>query len=349
MCYTWFASYVETSERHLNSADIIELSLSWKNARYVFKATFENGTDEMTEHRHSPNTSGGHKFIKKEKLKLVIILTGTMMLAEFIGGLLTNSLALLSDAFHMLTHFFALLLTLVAIIIASKPTDVTKSYGLYRAEVIAALFNGIILMMITGYIFYEGYRRFLVPAPIAELEMLAIAFAGLIVNLVSAMVLSGTVKEDLNVKSAFYHMLGDTISSVGVITGGIIIFYTKWFIVDAIVSILIGAIILFWVFKLLVSSINILLESTPKHIKIEDVINAIKNIAPEIKDVHDLHIWEITSNMYSMTAHVVIKDMQISRGSELLAKITDMLDKNFNINHATIQFECAENCECIFT
>ena len=301
-------------------------------------------------HKHHPNSNKvtkndfDYKFVERGKLRLVIILTGAMMFAEFIGGLLTNSLALLSDAFHMLTHFFALLLSLIAIIICCKPVDTTRSYGLYRAEVLAALFNGIVLLMFTGYIFYEGYRRLLAPAPIAELQMLVIAFAGLIVNLISAVVLSSAVKEDLNVRSAFYHLLGDTISSIGVIAGGIIIFYTKWFIIDAIVSMLIGIIILFWVLKLVTGSINILLESAPKHIKPGEVINSIKAISSNIKDVHDLHIWEITSNMYCMTAHVIIEDMSVSESSELLNQINASLSEKFDINHVIIQFECAGKC-----
>jgi cobalt-zinc-cadmium efflux system protein len=261
---------------------------------------------------------------------------------EVIGGFLTNSLALISDAGHMLTHLFALLVSLFALFFAAKPPTEKKTYGFYRLEILAALFNGIMLFMITVWIFYEAYQRFMHPESISSGKMFMVACIGLVANITCAYILKGNGHgHSLNVRSAFLHMLGDTISSVGVIIGAAIIYYTNWFVVDPIISVILCILILVWAYKLIMESIDILLEATPKGINIDEVIISLKQI-PGIDNAHDIHVWTITSGMYSMSGHIDTKDMLISETTRLSKEINRILDEKFKIGHTVIQF----GCEC---
>ena len=279
-----------------------------------------------------------HRGVEKKRLTMVAILTGSMMVVEGIGGYVTNSLALLSDAFHMLTHFGALMISLSAIIIATRFQSEDKTFGYWRAEILTALLNGITLVPIVGYILYESYQRYLHPEPIRDTIMLVVAFVGLIVNIVSALALWGVGKEDINIRGAFLHMLGDTISSVAVIIAGVIIYLTNWLVVDPIASAVISVMILIWSAGLIYESVHVLLESVPKGIKIDEVERSIRAV-PMVKDVHDIHIWQITSGMYSMTCHAIVEDMSISGAQHILKQIQTTLDKEFHITHANIQLE----------
>ncbi len=291
------------------------------------------------DHRHM------HRAVERKRLLLTMALTGATMVVEVVGGLLTGSLALLSDAGHMLTHFFALMVSFIAIKLAALPTRPSRSFGLYRVEVLAALLNGVTLLFIVGYIFYEAFARLMHPAPIKELPMLAVAVVGLAVNLASAVILLDVGKTDLNVRSAFLHMVGDTASSVGVVVGSIVIYYTGWYVIDPLLSMLIAAVILIWSWNLLKDSINILLETAPKHIDIDEVIGAIREEAPEILDVHDVHIWEITSQMYSMTAHLVFReDCSVSECAKVFHRLNEPLLKRFQISHVNFS---PEHEECL--
>ena len=196
------------------------------------------------------------------------------------------------------------------------------------------------MIVIAIYLLYEAYLRILDPREIAALEMFGVALAGLAVNLVSAGVLTGAKGDDLNIKSAYLHMLGDTLSSVAVVAGAIVIFATGWTLLDPILSVVICAVIMFWAYGLLRDSAHILLESAPKHIKVDDVVAAIHRSAPTVKEVHDVHVWEITSRMYCMTAHVVVTDCRLSDCAGLMEAINKTLDKEFDIVHANLQFEC---------
>jgi cobalt-zinc-cadmium efflux system protein len=269
-------------------------------------------------------------------------LTGGTMLVEVIGGWLTGSLALLSDAGHMLTHFFALMISLLAIVVAAIPTHPKRSFGLYRIEVLAALLNGLTLLLITGFILYEGVYRLFHVVPVKEVPMLLVAVVGLLINLLSAVILFDVGKEDLNVRSAFLHMLGDTASSVGIVAGAIIIYMTGWFFIDPLLSILIALVILVWGWNLLRDSISILLETAPKHIDVDEVVNVIRREAPEVVDVHDVHIWEITSQMYSMTAHLVFREnFRVSECSEVFQRLHLPLRTKFRISHVNFSPESA--------
>ena len=263
---------------------------------------------------------------------------------EVVGGIITNSLALISDAGHMLTHLFALLVSLFALFFASRPPTEKKTYGFYRLEILAALFNGITLFMISVWIFYEAYQRFMHPETISSGKMFIVAMVGLAANVSCAYILKGNSHEhghSLNVRAAFLHMLGDTLSSVGVIIGAGIIYYTNWFIVDPIISVMICVLILIWSYKLVMESVDVLLEATPKEINIDKVIESLKQI-PGIDNAHDIHIWTITSGMYSMSGHIDTKDMLISETTRLSKEINRILGEKFKIGHTVIQF----GCEC---
>lgn len=287
-------------------------------------------------HDHSP------RLVERKKLLWSMALTGTMMGVEAIGGFLTNSLALLSDAGHMLTHFSALLISLGATLLATRALpSKERSFGFYRVEVLAALLNSIILFVICFFIFNEAFRRIHDPQPIKGAQMFVVAVIGLMVNLVTAGILSG-VRANINLRSAFFHMLGDTLSSFGVVAGAIWIHFTKKTIVDPLLSILIAVLILIWSVRLLRDACHILLESSPRHIQVDEVIRSIRESIKEVRGLHDVHIWEITSNMYAMTAHAIVEDMKISESSAIRNRIHRLLEDRFDIGHTNIQFELRE-------
>ncbi len=292
------------------------------------------------------NSSHNHTHRGEERSKLILAcsLTGTMFIVEGIAGFLTNSLALLSDAGHMLTHMIALLISLGAILFASRPPTVRKTYGFYRLEILAALFNGATLFLITIWIFFHAYKRIINPEPVASGHMLIVAIVGLLVNLACAYILK-TSHGSLNIKSAFMHMMADTFSSLVVVFGAIIMHYTQWYILDPALSILICIVILVWSYQLITESVDILLEATPKDVDLENVVKSISEL-DEIEGVHDVHIWTITSGMYAMSAHIYIKDIMVSETQQIMSNINTLVNEKFSIGHTVIQFEsnvCSDN------
>ena len=292
------------------------------------------------------NSSHNHTHRGEERSKLVLAcaLTGTMFIVEGIAGFLTNSLALLSDAGHMLTHMIALLISLGAIVFASRPPTARKTYGFYRLEILAALFNGATLFLITILIFFHAYKRIINPEPVASGHMFIVAIIGLLVNLACAYILK-TSHGSLNIKSAFMHMMADTFSSLVVVFGAIIMHYTQWYILDPALSILICIVILVWSYQLITESVDILLEATPKDVDLENVVKSISEL-DEIEGVHDVHIWTITSGMYAMSAHIYIKDLMVSETQQIMSKINTLVNEKFSIGHTVIQFEsnvCSDN------
>jgi len=276
-------------------------------------------------------------------LKIALLVVAIMMAAEIAGGILSNSLALLGDAGHMLVDALALGLSLIAINLAKKPATSQRTYGLHRAEIMAALANGVILVLVAVFIFYESYQRFRNPPVVHTPIMLAVAVLGLVANLVAMRLLQGARHGNLNVRAAFLHVFGDTISSVGVIVGGIVIAITDWRIVDPIIAIVIAIIILSGAVRLVRESTDILLETVPRHIPLDKVLEVVKNI-PGVEDLHDVHIWTITSSIYALSTHIIIQDRMLSRTAEIIAAINRELAQQFNITHTTIQLEC-EKCE----
>lgn len=301
---------------------------------------------ERTEARTGRHTHIAHEEIAgtgRKGLIIALSITSLMMVAEVIGGILTNSLALLSDAGHMLTDSLALALSLFALSFASRPANETKTYGFYRAEILAALVNAIILAGISVYIFYEAYRRFLDPPVVKSVPMLIVAGIGLAANLVGASFLARSGRESLNVKSALFHMLGDAVSSVGVIIAGLIILFARWYPADPLISVAIGLIIIWGAWQVVEESIHILLEGVPSHVDMNRLIAEIKSIKG-VRDVHDAHLWTITSGMHAFAGHVLIDDILTSHSDEILTDLNHLLRDHYQVAHTTIQFEC-EFCE----
>lgn len=276
-------------------------------------------------------------------LIITLAIVAGVMVVEIIGGLLSNSLALLSDAGHMLLDALALGLSLFAINLARRPSTPTRTYGYHRVEIIAALANGSTLVLVSAFIFYEAYQRFLEPPEVKTPLMLLVAGIGLVANLSGIIILRRGSRGTLNVKAAFWHILGDTISSVGVIAGGVIITFTGWRIVDPIIAVVIGLIILWGSVRLVRDSVDILMESVPKHIQIEQVLDALKSVSG-VEDVHDIHVWTITSGINALSAHLMIRDQMVSRSAEVVEAVNHRLSDRFNITHTTLQIECAK-CE----
>jgi len=294
----------------------------------------------MTAHHiHQPIELDNRAYSTNQRnLLIALSITGMVMVAEIVGGLLANSLALLSDAGHMLTDILALSMSLFAMRFARKPPTASKTYGFYRLEILATFFNGILLFFISFYIFYEAYHRLLYPREVHSLFMLAVAAIGLAANVAGIVILSKSARKNLNVKSAFFHMVGDTISSIGVIVGGLLIFYTGWYITDPLISIFIGMLILRGAYGLVRESIDIFLEATPKDINQEELLADICKIEG-VKDIHHIHLWTITSGVYAMSAHVLIDDLLISKSAHILQEIEKLLNGKYSMEHTTIQFE----------
>ena len=279
------------------------------------------------------------------KLKIVLVLTATYFVAEIVGSLVTNSLALLADAGHMLTDVGGLALSLLAIHYTRRKATPQRTYGFYRVEILASLANSVALILLSIYIFYEGYRHIFQPPEISSIPMTIIGGCGLIINLIGIRILGGHShsehhdnheEENLNIKGARLEVLSDMIGAVGVIVTGIIIFITKFYFADAIFSIGLALFILPRTWSLMKKSINILMEGAPSNIDYEDVKNAILQVKG-VTGIFDLHIWTITSGMDALSAHVVTLDT--SKSQTIILEIRSILEKKFNIIRSTIQIE----------
>ncbi|MFV7789693.1 cation diffusion facilitator family transporter [Aliarcobacter lanthieri] len=287
-------------------------------------------------HHHEHGHSHDHRGTDKKVLKWALGITLITMFLEFFYGFLSNSLALVSDAIHMFTHSFALIISLVAIIIASKVAPISKTFGYYRIEVLAAFINGITIILSIIWIIYEAYERFIEPQIIDIKMAMIVAVIGLIVNIITGVILMQGDKNNINLKSAFVHMLSDALSSVAIIIGYIIIYYTSWYFIDIILAVIVAIVILKWAIDILKNSINTLLESSP--VDINEVKNFIEK-NDKVLELHDIHIWEITQDMYNMTAHVKIDKKDLENYEDILHKINHNLKNKFKIVHTTFQFE----------
>jgi len=274
----------------------------------------------------------------KKGLLIALIITAGIMFLEFFGGLITNSLALLSDSGHMLSDTSSLLLSLVAIWFASRPPSPNKSYGYYRFEILAALFNGISLFIIAGFIVWEAIGRFSEPPTVASGAMMLIASIGLLANLISAWSLmrKGDVKNNVNLRSAYLHILGDALGSVGAIVAGIIMLLFDWYIADPIISVVVALLILKSAWSVIKHSVHILMEGTPPTINQTEVKAVLEDIDGVI-DVHDLHIWTITSGLDSLSCHMLIEDDKNSH--TILQEAINIIREKLKIEHTTIQIE----------
>ena len=283
----------------------------------------------MAGHSHSHRTGA--------VLIVSLILTCAFVIGETIAGIRAHSLALLSDAGHNFTDAIALTLAGVGYFWQSRPGNQSKTFGYHRMGVLAAFVNALLLAALAMALFYESYRRLVHPEPVTESIMIWVAAIGLVLNLAIAWSLDGN-RGDLNLRAAWVHMLGDAASCVGIIAGAILIYFTGWLAIDPLLSILIGAAIVWTAWDIFKDSINILLEGLPKGLKLSEVTRAIRQVGGVI-DVHDLHIWSLGSEAHALSCHVLIEDMPPSESDSILRSVNRVLGGIFHIHHTTIQFE----------
>jgi cobalt-zinc-cadmium efflux system protein len=273
------------------------------------------------------------------RFRIAIVLTSLTLAIEVAGGIWTGSLALLSDAAHVFLDLFALLLSLAAIRLAAYPASDTRTYGWHRTEVFASFINGSTVFLMATGIFYEAWQRFQYPQEIKGLPMLVIAVAGLLLNLFSASALHAHSHDDLNVQSAFLHVIGDAAASVGVIAGAAVIYFTNWYLVDAIISAGIGVVIFWGSWRVIRDSAHILLEGVPRGMSTAAVADAIKSVAG-VNDVHHLNLWAICSHIIALSGHLDVAPEYRGKQAEVLRRIEELLFERFHISHTTLQVEC---------
>lgn len=299
--------------------------------------------DSCAGHGHGHGHKGPHRgSVGEERRKdarrlfFALGLTGTIAVAEVVGGFLTNSLALMSDAGHMLTDISALALSLLALWFAGKPADQKKTYGYYRMEILSALLNGVLLLAITAFILWEAWQRLRAPAEVKLGPMAVVAAIGLLANLGALGFLHST--HSMNVRGAFLHVLGDALSSVGVLLGAGLMALTGWFIVDPLISLLISVVIVYGAVRLVRDAVDVLLEAVPSHVDVSTVKELLLKVQG-VREVHDLHVWTISSGMYALSAHLVVHDPRVSNNDTILSAVKHELNDRFGINHTTIQIE----------
>lgn len=284
---------------------------------------------------HSHSHSHAHE-LSRRRLTLVLAITAVFMIVELVGGLLSNSLALIADAAHMLTDVGALGLSLFVLWFSRRPARPEKTYGYLRLEILAALINGVTLVVIAIAIFWQAYQRLLRPQEVAGGLMLAVSTAGLIVNLIAAWLLHGSAEHNLNLRGAYLHVIGDLVGSAGAIIAAVLIITTGLVIADPIISVIVGVLVLYSSWKLVRESVDVLLESVPAHIDLLAVRKTIDDI-PGVDQVHDLHVWTVTSGMVCMSGHAVVQNPE--HNQRVLQEIHTALRDRFGISHITVQLE----------
>jgi cobalt-zinc-cadmium efflux system protein len=294
------------------------------------------------DHAHGHH-SHVHREGSKKALLAVFLITSLYMITEAVGGYLTNSLALLADAGHMFTDAAALGLSFAAMWLASRPPTPTKSFGYYRFEILATLVNGVSLIVVAGSIFWEAFQRLGSAPEVDSVPMLFIALGGLFINLFGAFILSRSAHDSLNVKGALAHVIGDALGSVAAIVAGLLMWRFGWYLADPIASALVGLLILRSAWGLVTMSVDILIQATPLHLDPSKVSTHILAV-PGVRSIHDLHIWTVTSGMFSLTCHVVVEDIESSQ--DILCSLRQRLLEEFHIDHATIQVETADLDAC---
>ncbi len=288
-----------------------------------------------------------HHYGTGQILKWSVGITLAFVVLEVIAGLRAHSLALISDAGHNFTDALALVLAAVAFYIQSRPPNDVKTYGYHRAGVLAAFVNALTLLAISAWIFYESWQRLRKPEPVHQWIMLIVAAVGFMVN--SAVMLGlHRDRHDLNVRAAFIHMFGDALGSLGIMAGAVLIYFTGWWQIDPILSILIGLLIIWTAWDIIKESLNVLLEGLPRGLALNSVIAAMQGVEGVI-DVHDLHIWTLGTRAHALSCHVQIEDMPPSESESILRSLNDVLC-GFHIHHTTVQFEhskCENACSIL--
>jgi len=276
----------------------------------------------------------------KRAVRISLGISAVFFLIEAVGGWLTNSLALLADAGHLLTDVGALSLVLLAFWFAARPVSPARTYGNYRAKVLAALANGLALWLVAAYILFEAYRRLLAPPQVTSGPMILIALAGFLANLVAALILYSSARDNLNVRGAFLHVTTDAIQSVGVIAAGLLMLFFGWYVADPIASGIIALVIAFSGGRIVFQATHVLLEGTPSGVDGIALRKALIQV-PGVQTVHDVHTWSITSGYNAMSAHVTLKD-EVSHEEEqgVLSRLREVASQQYGIGHVTIQLEC---------
>lgn len=285
---------------------------------------------------HGHTHDHGGRGANRKRLTLVLVLVLLYMVAEVVGGFLTNSLALLADAGHMLSDAAALALSLFALWIAQRPPTAKRSYGYYRTEILAALVNGATLIAISIFIFVEAWNRLREPPAVLGELMMWIAVGGLLVNVAGLVILHAGREESLNVRGAWLHVMTDALGSVGAILGGAAIWAFGWEWADPVVSVVIGLLVMYSSWHLLRETVSVLMESAPGHIDVDDVRGTMLGVTG-VDDVHDLHVWSITSGMVALSAHACVPDGRPV--DQVLVDLRHALHERFGIDHMTVQIE----------
>ena len=288
-------------------------------------------------HTHGADLAGGalDRGPQSKRLWIVLGLTATFMVAEVVGGVLSNSLALLADSGHMLADVGALALSLMAMRLARRPPSPERTFGYVRTEILAALINGATLLLISGWIVWEAWGRFGAPPEVDGPLMMGVAGVGLIVNLIGARLLHTHAHDNLNMRGAYLHVLGDLLGSIGAMGAGALILLTGWTPIDAIVSVVIAGLILFGAWRLVKEATGVLLEMVPSHVDMEGVLKDLQSI-PDLHDVHDLHVWTLTSGFVALSGHGVLQDP--TQHQRVLDEIRDRMEPH-GIGHVTFQLE----------
>ena len=288
------------------------------------------------DHDHA-HRSGRRRASERRGLLRALVTTSVILVAELIGGWLSNSLALLADAGHMLSDALALLLAYLAVSLAARPATRSKTYGWHRLEILAALANGLVLVAISGFIGWEAYERLIEPPVVNAPLMMGVAVVGLVANGLGLFFLSGHA-HSLNLRSAYLHVLGDLLSSVGVVIGGVVMLATDAYWVDPALSVLIAAVIVVGAWRVLRESVDVLLEATPAGIEYSEVEGAILALE-SVEGVHDLHIWSLTSGVHALSCHIEVKPELLVECEGILDAVRQVVRERFEIDHTTVQIE----------
>ena len=286
-----------------------------------------------------------HHSSNMRRVIIALVLTGTFMIVEVIGGLLSGSLALLADAGHMLTDTMALALAAVAFKVSKRPADTRLTYGYQRFQILAAFVNGLSLLLIVGWILYEAIQRFITPENVMGPTMLVVASAGLVINIIAFVVLHGGDKENLNIRGAALHVAGDLLGSVAAIVAAVIIIYTGWMQIDPILSVAVAILILKSAWALVKRSAHVLLEGAPEWLDIEVMQRHLVDRIPEVVSIHHVHVWGMTPQDLMLTMHVQI-DSEPHNPTDVIRQVKEQLREEYGIGHSTIEIEtvdCADH------
>ena len=295
------------------------------------------------EHNHAHSHLGNVARQTISRLALSLGLTALFVVLEAAAGIYANSLALLTDAAHNFTDVIALGLSWYAVSLTTRPSNSQKTYGYHRAGILAALANSTTLVLISLGVFYEAYQRFKSPPEVKSGVLIVVGLIAVVVNLVTALLVRRGSEHDLNLRSVFLHLIADVISTVGAVIAGVIIYFTHANWLDPFVSVLIGFLILYSAWGILRETVGILLESTPRDVDMQAMVDDIKQVKG-VLGVHDLHVWSLAQNLRTMSAHILTDDLPISEGANIQWQINEVVFHRYNIAHATLQLECVD-CE----